>query len=245
LRKARNQLKAQNLQLQQLNATKDKFFGIIAHDIRSPIVALEGVGEQMTYYLEKQQPDKLARLASRVEKTAQQLGTLLDNLLNWALLQQGVIPYRPKPIQVKQVMAELLEIFQANAQAKNIQLESNIPEDLVAYADENTFQAILRNLVSNAIKFTPSGGKVAVTTEIKERKVFININDTGTGISVEKLAKLFVIDKSSEKGTAGEKGTGLGLMLVKELVELNKGNVQVESVINLGSRFTVSLPMSA
>lgn len=245
LRKARNQLKAQNLQLQQLNATKDKFFGIIAHDIRSPIVALEGVGEQMTYYLEKQQPDKLARLASRVEKTAQQLGTLLDNLLNWALLQQGVIPYRPKPIQVKQVMAELLEIFQANAQAKNIHLESNIPEDLVAYADENTFQAILRNLVSNAIKFTPSGGKVAVTTEIKERKVFININDTGTGISVEKLAKLFVIDKSSEKGTAGEKGTGLGLMLVKELVELNKGNVQVESVINLGSRFTVSLPLSA
>ena len=97
----------------------------------------------------------------------------------------------------------------------------------------------------NAIKFTPSGGKVAVTTESKENKVFININDTGTGISVEKLAKLFVIDKSSEKGTAGEKGTGLGLMLVKELVELNKGNVQVESVINLGSRFTVSLPLSA
>lgn len=245
LRKARNQLKAQNLQLQQLNATKDKFFGIIAHDIRSPIVALEGVGEQMTYYLEKQQPDKLARLASRVEKTAQQLGTLLDNLLNWALLQQGVIPYHPKPINVKQAMVELMEIFQANAQAKNIQLESNIPEDLVAYADENTFQAILRNLLSNAIKFTPNGGRVAVTTELKENKVFININDTGTGISVEKMSKLFAIDKASEKGTAGEKGTGLGLMLVKELVELNKGKVQVESVINLGSRFTVSLPLSA
>lgn len=245
LRKARNQLKAQNLQLQQLNATKDKFFGIIAHDIRSPIVALEGVGEQMTYYLEKQQADKLARLASRVEKTAQQLGTLLDNLLNWALLQQGVIPYHPKPINVKQAMVELMEIFQANAQAKNIQLESNIPEDLIAYADENTFQAILRNLLSNAIKFTPSGGKVAVTTENKEHKVFININDTGTGISVEKMAKLFAIDKSSEKGTAGEKGTGLGLLLVKELVELNKGNVQVESIINLGSRFTVSLPITA
>ncbi len=245
LRKARNQLKAQNLQLQQLNATKDKFFGIIAHDIRSPIVALEGVGEQMTYYLEKQQADKLARLASRVEKTAQQLGTLLDNLLNWALLQQGVIPYHPKPINVKQAMVELMEIFQANAQAKNIQLESNIPEDLIAYADENTFQAILRNLLSNAIKFTPSGGKVAVTTENKEHKVFININDTGTGISVEKMAKLFAIDKASEKGTAGEKGTGLGLLLVKELVELNKGKVLVESKINQGSRFTVSLPLSA
>lgn len=244
LRKARNQLKAQNLQLQQLNATKDKFFGIIAHDIRSPIVALEGVGEQMTYYLEKQQADKLTRLASRVEKTAQQLGTLLDNLLNWALLQQGVIPYHPKPINVKQAMEELMEIFQANAQAKNIQLESNIPGDLVAYADENTFQAILRNLLSNAIKFTPNGGSVAVTTELKEHKVFININDTGTGISVEKMAKLFAIDKASEKGTAGEKGTGLGLLLVKELVELNKGKVQVESVINLGSRFTVSLPLS-
>lgn len=245
LRKAQHQLKTQNLELQQLNATKDKFFGIIAHDIRSPIVALEGVGEQMTYYLAKQQPDKLARLATRVEKTAQQLGTLLDNLLNWALLQQGVIPYHPKSINVNQAIVELMEIFQANAQAKNIQLESNIPEDLIAYADENTFQAILRNLLSNAIKFTPSGGKVAVTTELKENKVFININDTGTGISVEKMAKLFAIDKSSEKGTAGEKGTGLGLLLVKELVELNKGNVLVESKINLGSRFTVSLPLSA
>ena len=199
----------------------------------------------MTYYLEKQQADKLARLASRVEKTAQQLGTLLDNLLNWALLQQGVIPYHPKPINVKQAMVELMEIFQANAQAKNIQLESNIPEDLIAYADENTFQAILRNLLSNAIKFTPNGGKVAVTTENKEHKVFININDTGTGISVEKMAKLFAIDKASEKGTAGEKGTGLGLLLVKELVELNKGKVLVESKINQGSRFTVSLPLSA
>jgi len=245
LRKTQSLLRAQNQKLQQLNATKDKFFGIIAHDIRSPIIALDGVGEQMAFYLEKQRPDKLDLLAKRVDKTAKQLTALLDNLLNWALLQQGVIPYRPAPLNIHRVSTEVLTMFQTNAQVKNIQLESQIPETLEAYADASTLHAILRNLLSNAIKFTPPGGTVSISTEVNEDKVFIKVNDTGTGISAEKLEKLFLIDKSSEKGTAGERGTGLGLMLVKEFVELNKGNVQVESKLNEGSRFIVSLPKAA
>lgn len=243
LRKAQNQLTAQNLQLQQLNRTKDKFFGIIAHDIRSPMVALEGVGEQMAFYLKKQQTDKLERLAERVDKTTHQLSRLLDNLLNWALLQQGIIPYHPQSISIAGIVNEVLEMFQPQAQAKNIALENHLTANLNVYADTNTLQAILRNLLSNAIKFTPAGGKVSFSTELKKDQVFININDTGTGIAVEKLKKLFSIDKSSEKGTAGEKGTGLGLMLVKELVELNKGTVQVVSKLNAGSSFSVSLPL--
>lgn len=245
LRKAQNLLKAQNLQLQQLNQTKDRFFGIIAHDIRSPMVALEGVGEQMTYYLKNQRIDKLERLANRVDKTARQLGNLLDNLLNWALLQQGIIPYQPQALNINKVSTEVLEMFKANAEAKNIQLENHISRHLVVNADVYTLHAILRNLLSNAIKFTPAGGKVSISTEQRADKALININDTGTGIAVEKLEKLFSIDKTSENGTAGEKGTGLGLLLVKELVELNKGHVQVASKLNEGSSFTISLPLAS
>ncbi|MBK9487859.1 MAG: HAMP domain-containing histidine kinase [Haliscomenobacter sp.] len=244
LRKTQKELRAQNQKLQQLNATKDKFFGIIAHDIRSPIIALDGVGEQMALP-GKQRPEKLALLAERVDKTAKQLTALLDNLLNWALLQQGVIPYRPAPLNIHQGQHRSVDYVPDQCPGKNIQLESQIPETLEAYADASTLHAILRNLLSNAIKFTPPGGTVSISTEVNEDKVFIKVNDTGTGISAEKLEKLFLIDKSSEKGTAGERGTGLGLMLVKEFVELNKGKVQVESKINEGSRFIVSLPKAA
>ncbi len=245
LRKAKQQLENQNTQLQQLNATKDKFFGIIAHDIRSPIVALDGVGEQMEYYLKKNKPEKLERLASRVDSTAKRLSGLLDNLLNWALLQQGVIPYHPKSLSVHEVGENIFQMFQNNADEKNITLHLQIDKNQKVYADESALNAILRNLVSNAIKFTPEGGTVTLSTETKGDKVFININDTGTGISAEKLSKLFSLEKKSEKGTAGEKGTGLGLTLVKELAELNKGSINVNSVLEKGRTFKLGLPMAA
>ena len=245
LRKVKLQLESQNLQLQQLNATKDKFFGIIAHDIRSPIVALDGVGEQMQYYLKKNKPEKLERLAGRIDSTAKRLSSLLDNLLNWALLQQGVIPYHPKALNVQEVGNNILQMFQDNADAKNITLNLQIDKDIKVHADESALNTILRNLVSNAIKFTPKGGNISLSTETKDNKVFINVNDTGTGISAEKLSKLFSLEKTSEKGTAGEKGTGLGLTLVKELTELNQGSINVNSVLTKGSNFKISLPIAA
>ena len=245
LQKSRKEIASQNLQLQELNATKDKFFGIIAHDIRSPIVALDGVGDLMEYYVKKDDKDKLKRLAGRVDSTAKQLGGLLDNLLKWALLQQGVIPYHPKSLSVDEVTQNTLAMFQNNAEAKGVKLRSNIDASLKVNADESALNTILRNIVSNAIKFTPSGGTVSISTEMKNEKVFININDTGTGISAEKLKTLFTLEKKSEKGTAGEKGTGLGLTLVKELAELNKGILNVSSQLNEGSQFSVGLPMAA
>ncbi len=245
LRKTKNKIESQNQQLKQLNATKDKFFGIIAHDIRSPIVALDGVGEQMDYYLKNNQTDKLERLASRVDSTAKKLGGLLDNLLSWALLQQGVIPYDPKSLNVKKVGKDIFEMFQHNAETKNITLVDQINEDTFVHADESALNTILRNLVSNAIKFTPNNGTVTLSTETKDNKVFININDTGTGIAAEKIPSLFSLEKKSKKGTAGEKGTGLGLTLVKELTELNKGSITIKSVLQKGSNFKVSLPMMA
>ncbi|WP_273445412.1 sensor histidine kinase [Neolewinella agarilytica] len=245
LRRSKRQIEAQNLQLQQLNATKDKFFGIIAHDIRSPIVALNGVGEQMSYYLEKGKTDKLERLADRVDGTAKRLSGLLDNLLNWALLQQGVIPYHPKAINITDAGNEIFEMFRSNAEVKNISLRLEVEEGLKVHADEAALQTILRNLVSNAIKFTPEGGSVSIGTESQGDKVFITVNDTGTGISAEKMKQLFTLEKTSEPGTAGEKGTGLGLTLVKELAELNKGSLAVSSEPLRGSEFRVGLPMAA
>ncbi len=242
IRKVKQQLEAQNQQLEQLNATKDKFFGIIAHDIRSPIVALDGVGEQMSYYLEKGKTDKLERLAGRVNGTAKRLSSLLDNLLNWALLQQGVIPYHPKAINITDIGNDIFEMFRSNAEVKNISLRLEVEDGLKVHADEAALQTILRNLVSNAIKFTPEGGKVSIRTENKGDKVFITVNDTGTGISAEKMKQLFTLEKTSEPGTAGEKGTGLGLTLVKELTELNKGSLRVSSEPLVGSEFRISLP---
>lgn len=245
LKKTKQKVDLQNTQLQQLNATKDKFFGIIAHDIRSPIVALDSVGEQMDFYLEKQRMGKLKSLGKEVDQTAKRLSALLDNLLNWALLQQGVIPYHPQSINVKQVTANIMDMFQANASIKNLTLHTEIDSTLAAFADQSALSAILRNLISNAIKFTPKGGTVSVSTQLKADKVFITINDTGTGIPAEKLKTLFTLNKKSEQGTAGEAGTGLGLILCKELSELNKGTIQVKSELNTGSQFTLTLPLAA
>ena len=166
----------------------------------------------------------------------------MDNLLNWALSQQGVLPYHPKPISIQQAGENIFNMFENNAKAKSITLNLQIEKHQRVFADEASLNTILRNLVSNAIKFTPEGGTVTLSTETKGDKIFININDTGTGISGEKLSKLFSLEKVSNKGTFGEKGTGLGLTLVKELTELNKGSINVNSLLGKGSNFTLSLP---
>lgn len=242
LRKARKQLQNQNLQLIQLNETKDKFFGIIAHDIRSPITALDSVGEQMSYYLAKNNQVKLRRLADRVDSTAKRLSSLLDNLLNWALLQTGTIPYNPISVDIKTVSDEILELYEPIASAKNIRLINNIEANQMVFVDESSLNAILRNLVNNALKFTTENGEVSISIKEEKEKFFIEINDTGTGISAEKLPTLFNIERKSSKGTAGEKGTGLGLMLCKELVELNKGTIKAFSELGKGSKFVFSIP---
>ena len=237
------QIEEANTQLQQLNATKDKFFGIIAHDIRSPIVALEGVEEQMDYYFKNDKKEKLQQLGSRVGSTAKKLNGLLDNLLNWALLQQGVIPYHPESINLKSVSDEIIQMFENNAQEKSLILESEVNPNHVVMADNSAIQTILRNLMSNAIKYSPKGGKVKLSSIAKGDKIFININDTGTGIAAEKIPSLFSLNKKSKKGTSGEKGTGLGLTIVKELTELNRGVLDVKSKLNEGSVFSIGLPV--
>lgn len=245
LRKVKAKIQSQNLQLTQLNQTKDKFFGIIAHDLRSPLIGLQGVGDQVDYYLKKGDTDRLEKVSKSISSTTKKLNELLDNLLNWALLQNGMIPYHPTKVNVKNAVDSTAELLAQFAQEKNVKLINNVGENTHVYADEKALNTILRNLISNALKYTESGGEVVTKLEDQGSKYSILINDTGTGISTEQLPQIFGLEKESKQGTHGEKGTGLGLVLCKELVELNQGTIQVESTPGKGSTFSFNLPKVA
>ncbi len=239
LRKSKRKIESQNQELQQLNATKDKFFSIIAHDIRSPLIALEGVGEQMDYYLENNKKEKLQMLSQLMDTTTKRLSSLLDNLLNWALLQRGVIPYNPKKININEAVENTINLFEQGLLAKNIKVENNTSTNININVDEAALSTILRNLISNAIKFTDRGGEVFINTENKDGKSWISIEDKGIGMTDNKIEKLFDLNNKSMNGTEGERGTGLGLTLVKELVELNKGVLKVDSTLGKGTVFSI------
>ena len=243
LQSTRKQLEKQNGQLLQLNQTKDKFFGIIAHDLRNPLSAFQGVGEQLQFYLQKGDTDKLQKISGLISKSATSLSALLDNLLSWALLNRGMIPYQPEALSLATEVSNNFEIHEHAALAKDIRLESHIPADAMVQADRNAVQTILRNLIGNAVKFTPPGGHVSIRSEVEQGMILLRVNDSGAGIAAEKIPHLFTLDKRSEHGTAGEKGAGLGLLLCKELAELNKGSLHVFNVEGQGTTFEVSLPV--
>ncbi|MBL7828252.1 MAG: hypothetical protein JNJ57_16590 [Saprospiraceae bacterium] len=245
LRKSRRLLGEQNRDLARLNETKDKFFGIIAHDLRNPISAFNGVGDQFDHYLQMGDTAKIQRLIQLVSKSAANLSSLLDNLLSWALLNRGMIPYNPEPLSLLTESTTCFQIHEYSASRKGIRLENHIAQNVKVFADCNALQTILRNLIDNAIKFTPAAGVVSLECEEKAERVVISIHDSGKGMSVEKLDKLFALVKRSEHGTDGEKGAGLGLLISKELVEINHGAIRVFSTEGKGSTFEFSLPKAS
>lgn len=250
IRKSKRQLEVQNQlieaqkeQLENLNATKDQFFAIIAHDMRNAVFSFRGISKKVSFLIKTNQLQRLQDISSGIDDAVNNLTNLLNNLLEWALLQKGSIPYDPAPLNVAEVVSEVLDIAQNAAEVKGIELQNQVSPEIKVLADRNALATIIRNLVSNAIKFTESGGSVSVSTKDLEDKTFIEINDTGTGISTQRMEKLFDIDKKKiAKGTAGEKGSGLGLLLVKELVEINKGAIEVFSDLGKGSTFAFSVP---
>ncbi len=245
MRNSRKIISKRNEVLADLMATKDKFFSIIAHDIRSPLIALGSVGEQMDYYVEKSNTHKMKLLSQKVGRTANHLSALLDNLLNWALLQRGVFPHKPESISIRDLVDENVKMFSLNSELKNIKIINKITESIIVTADNAGLNTIIRNLLSNALKFTPRDGEIEINCEAKKHHVILNIRDNGIGMEESKMEKLFQLKPSRDMGTEGEKGTGLGLMLCKELVELNNGEIRVESVINEGSKFILQLPNAA
>jgi len=245
LRKVKAKTQLQNVQLTQLNQTKDKFFGIIAHDLRSPLLGLQSVGKQISYFIRKEQPEQLMELSGHIEDSSKKLTELLDNLLNWALLQNGMIPYNPEKVNLKEVADDVVDLLKPMANLKQINLVNSITEDSFVHADSKAVNTILRNIVSNALKYTDADGEVKINLQNEENQSIITINDTGTGISAEQIPKLFELGKQSVNGTQGEEGSGLGLILCKELVELNKGTIKVISDLGKGSSFIFNFPKTA
>ncbi len=238
------QLTESELKLKKLNANKDKFFSIIAHDLRNPFGAVLGYSEILANDSKDLSEQELEEYSTNLHKQAKLIFDLLENLLAWSRIQTGRMKYAPEEISLYEKLSKVCDIFKANTDKKAITLHRDVDKDIVVYADSEMFYTVLRNLISNAIKFTPTGGNISITTDKREDNfIHVTVSDTGVGISPADQEKLFKIDvHHSQKGTENEEGTGLGLLLCKELVEKNGGNIWVKSELGQGSEFNFTIP---
>ncbi len=235
----------QNRELAEINATKDKMFSIVSHDLRGPIHSLAGILDLMKDMLQENNTAGLLRMVDSVRKSMSTVGGLLDNLLEWSASQLHSVPYNPELVNVSEIIVELFEIFEYAATAKSISLHNGLSSPSMAYVDRNTISTVFRNLINNAIKFTPDNGAVIVTGQQEESYVVIKVSDTGVGISPDRIKNIFEFSSAkSTYGTSNEKGIGLGLRLVLEFVQLNKSEIGVESREGKGTTFSVRLPES-
>ena len=241
---AEEEIKLKNKELVKINAEKDKFFSIIAHDLRSPFSGLLGLSQIMAEELPNMTMIQLQEIAVTIRNSATNLFRLLDNLLHWTRMQQGLIPFNPEKIQLSSIITESMAIVLESAKNKKIEISYNMPEDLTVYADSNILQTVIRNLASNAVKFTPKEGKITISAkETDDKNVEISVKDTGIGMSQTMIDNLFLIDvQTNRKGTEGEPSTGLGLLLCKEFIEKHGGKLRVESEVGKGSVFSFTIP---
>jgi two-component system, sensor histidine kinase and response regulator len=230
--------------LKESNATKDKFFRIIAHDLKSPFNAILGFSTMLKDELDNLEPAEILDFVDAIHSSSRNAYKLLENLLDWSMSQTGKITFKPININLENIFTDIIKSTGSVAKTKFIQLEYSIIDDIVVIADKNMLFTILRNLVTNAIKFTPKKGKITLNAQItSDTEVEISIIDNGVGMTAETMAKLFRIDETIKlPGTENEQGTGLGLLLCKEFVEKHGGKIWVESQIAQGSKFKFTLP---
>ncbi|MDY0092087.1 MAG: hybrid sensor histidine kinase/response regulator [Candidatus Vecturithrix sp.] len=237
------ELEAQKLELAELNASKDKFFSIISHDLRSPFNALLGFTQILSENLERYTLTEIQQKVTYIRTAAERLYALLENLLTWSRIQRGAIEYIPEPIDLAEIAEDNVTLFAPNAEQKQIHLHNTIQAQTFVYADYSMINTVIRNLTSNALKFTSPGDQVRLSATVADQQVEVAVSDTGVGIPADILPTLLRIDTHhTQVGTAGEKGTGLGLVLCKELIEKNGGQLWVESEIGKGSTFKFTLP---
>lgn len=231
-----------NLELKELNATKDKFFSIIAHDINSPLAIITNVSDYLINNSDNISNKETNELIERIKITSQSLSNLLNNLLEWSKAQTGNIKFKPEKINLHNIVFEVTFIFRKNAADKGITIENNIDKNIEIIADKYMLEVILRNLISNALKFTPSNGKVSINAINVRNSLLISVEDTGIGIPEELIPKLFEIGENTTRfGTNNERGNGLGLILCKEFIEKHNGKIWVESQVGIGSKFIFTL----
>jgi signal transduction histidine kinase len=232
-----------NSELKELNATKDKFFGIIAHDLKNPFCGLMAASELLIDYADQFDKENIKNISLLLHDSAKQGHALLENLLEWSRSQTGKLEFNPQKLNVKDVVEENISNMRSHAMNKNIDLKFEIAEGLEVVADKEMINTILRNLLSNAVKFTPKHGKISISVIKLQEQITIRVADTGIGISQENIRNLFRMDVMYTRiGTEQEKGTGLGLLLCKEFVEKHEGKIWVESQVGKGSEFQFTIP---
>ncbi|HNK94541.1 MAG TPA: HAMP domain-containing sensor histidine kinase, partial [Leptospiraceae bacterium] len=234
---------------ENLNHTKDKFFNIIAHDLKNPFAGILGISEMLESKLKESESqytkEDLLKMANLIQSSARSASNLLDNLLHWARSQTGELQCDLIITSINSIIEATIPLISGIAFNKQIEIEKNLDAEKFVLADPSLTNTILRNLFTNSIKFTNPGGKIIVRTKFNNDYAEISIEDTGIGIKEEHLSKLFRIDsKITKLGTNGEKGTGLGLILCKEFTEKQNGKIWVESEFNKGSKFTFILPIA-
>ncbi len=241
LKKINDELDSRNTQLQKLNDSKDKIFSIISHDLRGPIGSFENVLEilsgDMLSDIEK------TELMDELKEQSKSIHQMLENLLQWSLSQRKEIYFKPLNVSVSEIAESVAHLLSSGARKKNIEIEIAVDEDIKAFADPDMLNLIIRNLVSNAIKFTPENGLITFTIYAKTGYVEFHVKDTGVGIPEENIDKIF---KNNEyfttRGTNYEKGSGLGLRLCKEFVEKHGGKIWAERRKDIGTDFIFTLP---
>lgn len=241
----RDELKANNNKLKVMNATKDKFFSIIAHDLRNPFNGILGFSDLLVKSLANNRIKDSVGYANIIYTSARNAFTLLENLLEWSRSQTGRITYHPQIVDFVRIVEKSVNVCKDFADGKGIELQISITENLSILADENMLNSVMRNLITNAIKYTPKGGRVTITAQASESLVEVAVTDTGIGMSSETMNKLFKIHEiDSKEGTEKEAGTGLGLLLCKTFIEKHGGKINVESELGKGSCFRFTIPQS-
>jgi len=242
----KEEIEFQRDELVKLIHTKDKLFSIIGHDLRNPFSAIIGLAEYLVIenknkiYLTHEQLD----IVEMIKESATYSHELLENLLQWAKSQTGKLELNPEKINLANIITESINPVKVNAEKKNISIINDGNSEIYIFCDKNMINTAIRNLLSNAIKFTLPLGRITIKTEVVDNEAHINISDTGIGIEENTLKKLFQVNEHiTTRGTSGESGTGLGLLLCKEFVESNGGRISAKSIVNQGTTFTIILPL--
>jgi signal transduction histidine kinase len=238
-------LAEQGKELEDLNDQKDKFFSFVAHNLKNPFSTIMGFSELMVKGNDAKEYEKTDRYAKHILGLSEHVNKVLENLLEWSRLQRRNFTYKPEKINMTGLIRDVLEMNQKEASRKAIEIRYDLPEDLTAYADKFMVTTILQNLMSNALNFTPSSGKINVTGRPRGSNILVSVTDNGIGIAPEDQAKLFRIDVHPAKiGTAEASGSGLGLVICKEMIERCKGDIRIDSNLSRGTTVSFTLPVS-
>lgn len=230
-------------ELQRLHDEKDKLYSVISHDLRSPFGQLLLSTELMREKANTFSKEKLQRYVITIHNSAKKLFDMLENLLLWAQIQMETEKHEPEKIALDEMINSAIDLLSENASKKEISLSCKIEDSAFVFADRTMLNSVIQNLITNAIKFTRSGGKIEVSSNTRDKNVEVTVFDTGTGMNEETINKIFSMDsRHSRPGTSGERGTGLGLILSRELIEKMGGSIRVESEPGEGSTFRFTLP---